>query len=179
MSEARGFTLIELLVSIVIAMVILAGIVSFFVAQSNVSRTQSDRANTMEDLLLAAQLIQRELLTAKGSTVDLYTSGTQVRLDYQNLDGYSYSFWYNHPSTGGANPMLGSGTLCWRQPGNTTCTGNDELLRGLSDPYGFVVQKDTSVDPYAWSITLEGTFLDVDKQQKPAKVQFKVWPRNP
>ncbi|RMD96978.1 MAG: prepilin-type N-terminal cleavage/methylation domain-containing protein [Bacteroidetes bacterium] len=189
MSSTRGFTLIELLVTMVIALILLAGLTSNFISQSNVARTQSDRAMTSEDLVLASQIMRRELKTAIGSTVAISSPNTtDLVLKYVNVDLYAGAFWYNHPaSTGG---RLGPGSLCWIRPSihldpptdplpaSATCTGNDELLVGLDPTAGMDVYTDTGTDPYTWTVTLKGEFRDVDKQVRPMELKFSIWPRN-
>ena len=63
-ASQQGFTLVELMVSLVVAMVILAGLYSNFIMQSRVQASQSSTVESVEDLRLAAQVMETPLRTA-------------------------------------------------------------------------------------------------------------------
>jgi prepilin-type N-terminal cleavage/methylation domain-containing protein len=178
----QGFTLIELMVSMLIASVILLGLYSSFVLQSRVQDEQATQSLAMEDIQIAAQIMQRELKMAQANSI--VWAGN--RLQYTDVDGNSGSFWYNFPVTGGG--MLGPGTICWDRPAvaDNTCDGNEELLRGLAAgpiPNGMSValnNNGTAADSTddIWTITLTASYLNQAKQIETMPLVFNVWARN-
>jgi len=61
MQREQGFTLIEMLISMAMGLVLIAGISSIFIADSNIARTMSSRSERMGDLFLASHLMQEAL----------------------------------------------------------------------------------------------------------------------
>jgi len=177
----QGFTLIELMISMLIASVILLGLYSSFILQSRVQDEQATQSLAMEDIQLAAQIMQRELKMAQANSI----AWAANRLQYTDVDGNSGSFWYNFPVTGGGS--LGPGTICWDQPpGNGICNGNEELIRGLATgpvPNGMTVvlnNNGTAADSTddIWTITLTASYLNQAKQIETMPLVFNVWARN-
>jgi len=177
----QGFTLIELMVSMLIASVILLGLYTSFILQSKVQDEQATQSLAMEDIQIAAQIMQRELKMAQANSIIWLGN----RLQYTDVDGNSGSFWYNFPVTGGG--LLGPGTICWdRPPGNGICTGNEELIRGLAPgpiPNGMSVvlnNNGTAADSTddIRTITLTASYLNQAKQVETMPLVFNVWARN-
>jgi len=165
----QGFTLIELMVSMLIASVILLGLYSSFILQSKVQDEQATQSLAMEDLQIAAQIMQRELKMAQANSIVWAAN----RLQYTNLDGNSGSFWYNFPVTG--TGLLGPGTICWdRPPGDGNCNGNEELMRGLATVNGMLVVLTNNIR----TITLTASYLNQAKQVETMPLVFNVWARN-
>ncbi|MES0371426.1 MAG: prepilin-type N-terminal cleavage/methylation domain-containing protein [Mariprofundaceae bacterium] len=163
-NKQNGFTLIELLIALVIGMILMAGLYSNFILQSQVQKNQASKSVTAEDLQIAAQIMQRELRMAQTITL----AGT--RLQYTDVDGNSGSFWYNHGA-----PLI-NGTICWDQPpGNGACVTAEEMIRGLDTATGMTVTTVGSV----FTITLTGTYIDMrDKQDTTFDLVFSVARRN-
>lgn len=172
MMRDAGFTLVELLVALAISMILLAGLYSHFILQVRVQNEQAHRVTLVEDLQLAAHIMERELGFAKAGSIRVATN-VGVKLCYANPNGETGCFWYNHPKT--ASGLLGPGSICWdRPPGDGKCNANEELLRGLKSNGGLAVVQDGNV----WTITFTGIYVDNNKQEKELRMSFSVSPRN-
>jgi len=82
MCHEQGFTLIEMLISMSMGLVLLAGLSSIFIADSNTSRVISSRTERMGDLFLASHLMQSDIRESVSTTAptpsfpaDLATGG--------------------------------------------------------------------------------------------------------
>lgn len=181
----QGFTLIELMVSMLIASVILLGLYSSFILQSRVQDEQATQSLAMEDIQIAAQIMQRELKMAQANSILWGPQGPPGggnRLQYTDVDGNSGSFWYNYAVTG--TGLLGPGTICWdRPPGDGVCNGNEELMRGLATVTGMSVvlnNNGTAADSTddIRTITLTASYLNQAKQVETMPLVFNIWARN-
>jgi len=178
-STQAGFTLIELMVSLVVAMVILAGLYSNFIMQSRVQASQSSTVESVEDLRLAAQVMEAPLRTAVnvcwdatnglvyqplGSTVTMTGCSGTVDISW---GAFRFS---NSASTGGK--------VCWDRPNNGQ--GCQELLRGLDPTNGFTVSPGSPVANLGVlrTITLVSQYQNADRQNKTLSISFDVLPRN-
>ena len=63
-----GFTLIEMLISMAMGLVIIAGLTSIFIADSNTSRAISSRGERMGDLFLVSHLMQEAIRQSVSAT---------------------------------------------------------------------------------------------------------------
>jgi len=82
LQKQQGFTLVEVMISIVVAMVVLAGLLLTFTNQSNQYQYQNKRIDASQDLEFALKFIARDLRSAlvgsvaSAPTIDLYSSAT-------------------------------------------------------------------------------------------------------
>ncbi len=82
LQKQQGFTLIEVMISIVVAMVVLAGLMLTFTSQSNQYQYQNKRIDASQDLEFALKFIARDLRSALVGSVagapviDIYASTT-------------------------------------------------------------------------------------------------------
>ena len=175
-ASQAGFTLIELMVSLVVAMVILAGLYSNFIMQSRVQASQSSTVEAVEDLRLAAQVMSTQLRMASNVCWDA-TNG----LVYQPLGAVTMT-----ACSGTLDPSWGAfqfsssastgGTVCWDVPNNGQ--GCQELLRGLDPTTGFQVTTSNADLGALRTITLVSRYQNVDRQDKDLSISFDVLPRN-
>lgn len=156
-----GFTLIELMVSLLIGMVLMAGIYTNFIMQSRVQTMQSDITDNMGDLYLASTIMLSQLRTS--TAIDTTTAN---EIAYDDVNGDAGIFRYT-PS---------SGTICWDIPNNGT--GCQELMRNLDTSSGLsFTPADTGTDKL-YTVTLNSTYTDNKGDTQTLGFSFKVWPRN-
>ncbi len=194
----KGFTLIELMVTLVIAMVILAGMVAVFISQTRAAHTVGSKTELMGDLYLASQIIQSELRGAKAVCWD----STNQRLVYQPIDSGVSIFnaatnacdstdganaWFKSVAAGaGGCSTSNTPCVCWRRPSPpvappaTTPQKNcQELLRGLSSASGFLITPTGNADlQTVRTISLTAIYQDINHANQDLNLKFKVWPRN-
>jgi len=185
-TKQAGFTLIEVLISMVIALVILAGMSSLFVSQSRTSQVLSQKSEVMNDLFLATQIMQAEL---RGAKAICWHSGTK-RLRYQPLTsakdldaGCTQAGWilsdkkanaFFKSNAKGAKPTP---YISWKKVGNVNAL---ELIRGMkSGSQGITVAPAGNGDLQAVrTITLTALYKDRERRTQELSLSFKVWPRN-
>jgi len=68
MQREHGFTLIEMLISMAMGLVLIAGLTSIFIADSNTSRVISSRTERMGDLFLVSHLMQEAIRESVSAT---------------------------------------------------------------------------------------------------------------
>jgi len=82
----QGFTLIEMLISMSMGLVLIAGLSSIFIADSNTSRVISSRTERMGDLFLASHLMQQALRESKSKPFTTTTTPTSTPSILANLN---------------------------------------------------------------------------------------------
>ncbi|OIO71975.1 MAG: hypothetical protein CO186_00830 [Zetaproteobacteria bacterium CG_4_9_14_3_um_filter_49_83] len=178
----RGFTLVEVLVSLVIAMILLAGMVSVFVSQTNVANMMNGKTEAMGDLFLASQIMQSELRGAKTVCWD----NSKKRIVYQPIDS---AVVLSSSCTGPGNDN-GSFELltdkpvgpriCWDRPLDNS--GCQELIRDIAVskavPGLDVLPKDNGDLRATRQVSLAAEYLDKEKKIADLELSFKIWPRN-
>ncbi len=179
----RGFTLIEVMIAMVIAMVILAGMMGLFVAQTRTAQVLNSKSEVLNDLFLASQIMQFELRGAKAVCWD----STNTLIRYQPLSSNDNLI----PSCTEINKTAhgyfqrknknGTGThptpyIFWNKPGNLT---SDELIRGMKKNAAITIDPliNTSVNEER-TIKLTAQYLDKEHKTRDLSLSFKVWPRN-
>ena len=176
--QEKGFTLIELMVTLVIALVILAGMTAVFISQTRAAHTVGSKTELMGDLYLASQIMQSAMRGAKAICWD----PVGQRLMYQPIDSPTASDiasacnstsaangWFTYSTAAPAN-------ICWDRPNLANC---EELLRGLSSVSGLDVKPVGNADLRAVrTITLSATYKDSNHADQTLNLKFKVWPRN-
>ena len=174
-----GFTLIELMVSLVVAMVILAGLYSNFIMQSRVQASQSSTVEAVEDLRLAAQIMGTQLRMATNICWDA-TNG----LVYQPLGAVTMTGCATLDPSWGAFSFDSSastgGRLWWRlpNPGASAPSNRQEVLRGLDPTNGFQATTSNADLGALRTITLVSRYQNADRQDKNLSISFDVLPRN-
>jgi len=158
----KGFTLIELLVSMVIAMILLAGLYSNFIMQSRVQNAQAERTASSEDVQIASQIMQREIRMAQSLASSDCTGKV---ISYTDVDGNPGSFEYQ--KTGHR-----ADEICWDRPNDAG--GCQEMIRNLDDTSGMQL----SFSGGACQVTLLGSYDDHTHAAKTWTTVFKVAPRN-
>jgi len=94
MKRERGFTLIEMLISMAMGLVLIAGLTSIFIADSNTSRVISARTERMGDLFLVSHLMQealRESLSAPKANLSVLTDLSNRGVNTSSMSGYPTS----------------------------------------------------------------------------------------
>lgn len=89
-----GFTLIEMLISMAMGLVVIAGLTSIFIADSNTSRVISSRTERMGDLFLVSHLMQealRESLSTPKTTLPVLTDLSNRGVNTSSITGYPTS----------------------------------------------------------------------------------------
>jgi prepilin-type N-terminal cleavage/methylation domain-containing protein len=197
-----GFTLIELMVTMVMGLIILAGITALFISYSKTSTVVSSRTERMGDLYLATQMMQADLrvsaaiagpvtqpadLTSRGVSLPggypaTFTSGlpywdaTTKTLTYQDQDGNTGIFQYQRTS---------NDRIYWLRPDPSFSTFQ-ELIRDLDTSNGMCVGEpcSTGVGSSAAlnvgiiTIKLNAAYADEERKNKNLTISFKTWPRN-
>jgi len=179
--KQAGFTLIEVMITMVVALVILAGMSSLFVSQSKTSQVLSQKSEVMNNLFLVSQIMQAEL---RGAKAICWHPGSK-RLRYQPLESSSNltAACTSNNSKNGAfrlKPQGGkpSPYICWNRPKkNDNCK---EMVRDMKATTGLTVTPGGGVAnlEVVRTITLTGQYKDRGHQTKDLKLSFKVWPRN-
>ncbi|RMH50519.1 MAG: prepilin-type N-terminal cleavage/methylation domain-containing protein [Zetaproteobacteria bacterium] len=171
---AAGFTLVELLASMVIGLVVIAGVVGLFVSQSKVNSEERSRLEMIADLQLAGQIIRSELRLAK----DVYTH-CSGKVFYQPMDSTSDFPPVDCNTLQADNGWfkLGcsstSGCICWDRPNESD--GCQELIRNIDPTIGLQAQSDGYG---SYQIDLYGSYTDRDRQSHLLTTRITVWPRN-
>jgi len=174
--QQKGFTLIELMVTMLIGLIIMAGMTSVFISQTRTATMLKNKTEAMGDLFLASQIMQSELRGSKG------ICWTGSAIVYQPLDS-------NAPCGGAANAANGSFELrpasatkptpyiCWTRPNNGS--GCQEMIRNLPAA-GLAVTATAGVPPQPtmYAVDLKSLFRGQDNQSKNLGLTFKVWARN-
>jgi type II secretory pathway pseudopilin PulG len=193
--RSMGFTLIELLVSMVVVMVILAGLYSNFLMQSRVQASQSSTVDAVEDLRLTSQIMATQLRLASFICWDATNKrlvyqplGTQVALTKAACETPPYTI---DPAWGAFQYSSGTaatgGTLCWDQPGKWAAAPNglgygcQQVLRGLNQTTGFSVSPTSNTSPdltVLRTLSLTSQYQNIDRQNKDLTVTFDALPRN-
>lgn len=170
-AEPTGFTLVELLVSMVVAMVILAGLYSNFFMQSRVQSSQSSTVDALEDLRLASQIMTGQLRMAANICWD---SANQI-LYYQPLGAATMTGCATGDPSWGAfrfgSPVAGA--ITWYNP-VTSGSGYQQLISGLDTSTGMQV----AVSAPLYTVTLVSQYQDVQRNAKTLQLSFNVMPRD-
>ena len=178
-ASQAGFTLIELMVSLVVAMVILAGLYSNFIMQSRVQASQSSTVEAIEDLRLAAQIMGTQLRMAASICWDATNGlvyqplGAVVMTGCATIDPSWGAFSFDSSTSTG-------GRLWWRRPnpGASAPSARQEVLRGLDPTNGFQVTTANTDLGALRTITLISRYQNADRQDKSLSISFDVLPRN-
>jgi prepilin-type N-terminal cleavage/methylation domain-containing protein len=182
--QSRGFTLVELLVSMVIVMIILAGLYSNVLMQSRVQANQASTVDSVEDLRLASQIMAPQLRLS----ANLCWDNANNRLIYQPLGATAMTA--AACTAGTLNYDWGafqfsSGTLCWDVPNKWAASPNglnygcQQVLRGLNTATGFQVAPTSNTSLTVMrSLKLVSQYQSVDRQNKDLEIDFDVLPRN-
>lgn len=169
----QGFSLVELLVTLVISMVILAGLYSNFILQSRVQSSQSTSVDALEDLRLASHIMAGQLRLAANICTDP-TNG----LVYQPLGAITpmtSSCSGALPQDWGAFSFSSSPpSVMWKQPGTNAPV---QLLKGLDSTNGFLFTP-TGVGNALRTVTLTSLYQGIDQQNRTVQIKFNVLPRN-
>jgi len=195
----KGFTLIEVMVTMVIALVILAGMSSLFISQTKTAQVLNQKSEVMNDLFLASQIMQQELRGAKAICWESGSSNKRIR--YQPLSSPNGT-----PAEVSANKLTSACTknsvrngffqirpknntskptpyICWdRQGGNVPQIRCEEMLRGMKANVGMTISPTDNATAKGLqavrTITLTAQYQDRDHNTKDLSLSFKVWPRN-
>jgi len=170
----RGFTLIELMVSMVMGLVLLAGISMMFVSNSRVAGAQSNRSERLNDLYLASQIMQTELRGSSGICWD----GGNSQLIYRPLDSSVPLGGCSTVDSQNGSFRFSGGSICWDKPNDSN--GCQELIRNLvSSPPGLQVSPSGNTNLSAVrKVVMTGQYTGYDQQKKTLNLAFDVWPRN-
>ena len=102
LQKQQGFTLVEVMISIVVAMVVLAGLMLTFTNQSNQYQYQNKRIDATQDLEFAIKFVARDL---RGALVGLpIISITDAVVDPYATTDLTFEVW--DASLGGANARV-------------------------------------------------------------------------
>jgi len=184
--SVRGFTLIELMVSMVMSLIILAGIVSVFISDSRTHLAVVSKAELLGDVGLASSIIKSELRQSQ----NICWLPVSKILVYQPLDSTTVvsaatcTVPTGVASQNGAFKLVAAGAggcgtsgtpcICWDRPnkggGCQEMLRNILLLTGLDASQGAVNK--------VWSVTLTGTYMDQGHNLTSTQSLFKVWARN-
>lgn len=198
-ASQKGFTLVEVLITMAIGMIILAGMVSAFVSQTNVANMMKGKTEAMGDLFLASQIMQAELRGAQAICVKKAGGTTVLRLAYQPLDS-------TKAITGCSTASQENGSfelvkkakddyrIYWKRP---TTSRAEEFIRGMMPDPGYVLRSGENAAPDGlmvsdpaspdaslrgnsdtWVVKLSSRYLDQNKKISHLDLKFKVWPRN-
>ena len=170
----RGFTLIELMVSMVIALVLLAGLYGNFIMQSRVQNAQAEVVEAAEDLRIAAQIMQSELRMAR----DICWDSTNKALVYRPLGTVDLNVCDSTTLASSTHGFFrdNGGAVCWKKPNNANC---QELVRNLNTLTGLQVSPTGNGDlGVTRTIKLTSVYKNHKKQDKDWEVSFDALPRN-
>lgn len=179
--QSRGFTLVELLVSMVIVMIILAGLYSNVLMQSRVQASQASTVDSVEDLRIASQIMATQLRLASNICWDSGNSrlvyqplGAAVTLTASNCGTLDTSWGAFQFSSG---TTATGGTVCWDRP--NVGGGCQEVLRGLDSATGFSVSPTSNASLTAIrTLNLVSQYKSVDRTNRDLEITFNVLPRN-
>ena len=179
------------MVTMVIALVILAGMSSLFISQTKTAQVLSQKSEVMNDLFLASQIMQHELRGAKA--ICWQNSGKRIRYQplsspndtpaevvvnkltsacTKNSSENGFFQMKNKDNTGG-HP---SPYIFWREVGKAN---SQELIRNMTYPSGMTISPQVVTDlQTVRTITLTSQYLGRDNTKKDLSLSFKVWPRN-
>jgi len=205
MRREQGFTLIEMLISMAMGLVLIAGISSIFIADSNIARVMSSRSERMGDLFLASHLMQealRESQSAPDATMPIstnlsnrgvtappsypndatftalpYWDATSNTLTYQDLEGNVGIFQYKRTS---------NDRIYWLRPLAAGASGSSsfqELMRDLDTANGMKVYDPlTNLAATALGggmrVDLTSAYTNENKLSRTLSLSFMSWPRN-
>ncbi len=190
-SSTRGFTLVELMITLVIGMVVLAGVISVFISNTRLSASLADRTERLGDLYTASHIMQTELRGAQKASIIL--SGNN-KITYTPLDPYcttllglpapaqgSFTYQTKNPNTANAISQI-----AWKRPTRRDgiyCNNGaaQELIRNLDPVIGMIVsQLNPVADPYKslLGIDLYSVYTNPNQATKTIALSFKVWVRN-
>lgn len=176
-ADERGFTLLELMVSMVMGLIIIAGITAMFLSYSRASNAVSSRTERMGDLYLATQVMLAEMRGGR----DICWDGTNSRIIYQPLDSVvalgacttvdatNGSFELKPADPGNDKPTP---YACWDRP--EMADGCQELIRDLGTTNGMTATLASNV----WTVTVNSSYSDEEHKGKNMTISFTVWPRN-
>lgn len=185
----QGFTLIELMVSMVMALIVLAGLVLMFVSFSDVERGVASRTERMTDLYLASQIMQAELRQSPSTPLanvldDLAVRGISVPANYptENSDFISLPHWDTASQTLTYQNLEGSAGIFqyqrtsddrvyWLRPSGTNF---QEFIRDLDTVRGVEV----AISGNIVTATLNSSYVNENKEEKTVSLRFKIWARN-
>jgi len=179
--QQKGFTLVEILISLAVALIILAGMTSVFVAQTRTATMLSGKTEAMGDLYLASQIMQSELRSAQA----ICWNAVSGLLVYQPLDSTTAlaaacpapaatngSFEFRVVDITHPTPYI-----CWNRPNDAT--GCQELLRNLTVGTGLSVTPVANANMQIMrTVVISSQYQGQDHTLKPLGLAFKVWPRN-
>jgi len=190
--HTRGFTMIELMITMVIGMVVLAGVVSLFINNTRLAATLADRTERLGDLYTASHIIQTEMRSAQGRLTTLASGGGVTTLTYTPVDpeldpttGASCGGHFEYKTITNSNPPRFD--IKWLRPGISTTTGSckiqsQQLIRDLDPTNGMIVRglaTVAGVNPYSFlNIDLYSLYADPERNSKTVSLSFKVWSRN-
>jgi Tfp pilus assembly protein PilW len=177
------------MITMVIALVLLAGMSSLFVSQTRTAQMLSQKSEVMNDLFLASQIMQFELRGAKAICWDPanksiryqpLTSDRDLDSACAKATGSPVEKKKNGFFRSNAKGSKPSPFISWKKVGNVNAL---ELIRGMkSASQGIVISPTGNTAPNALqavrTITLTAQYLDRDHQTKDLSLSFKVWPRN-
>ncbi len=179
--QTAGFTLIELMITLVIGMVILAGLSSVFVNNSRLSNTLADRTERMGDLYTVSHIMQTELRSAQAALTTI-TQGMPTRITYTPAGSNCPAGYFEYRKKPGVTPAYYE--LTWKRPENNDGTCNNgtaqQVIRDL-DPVNGMVVTALGTNPYAnafLNIDLYSLYQDQNQAQRTVSLSFKVWSRN-
>ncbi len=175
-----GFTLIELMVSLVVAMVILAGLYSNFIMQSRVQASQSSTVESVEDLRLAAQIMGTQLRMAANICWDNTNGLVYQPLGAVAMTGCSGAMDASWGAFQFRSATSTGGSICWDRPNHwaNSGVGCQEVLRGLDPATGFQATTSNADLGALRTITLVSQYQNTDRQNKTLSISFDVLPRN-
>jgi len=201
----QGFTLIEMLISMAMGLVLIGGLSSIFISNSNISRVISSRSERMGDLFLASHLMQEALresqsipdtnisirtnLTNRGVTPPTsypadtaftalpYWHAASNTLTYQDLEGNVGIFQYQRTK---------DDRIYWLRPLAAGASGSStfqELIRDLDAVTGMkVYDPATNLAVTALGggmrVDLTSAYTNENKQSRTLSLSFMAWPRN-
>ncbi|MDQ6974979.1 MAG: prepilin-type N-terminal cleavage/methylation domain-containing protein [Mariprofundaceae bacterium] len=184
-SSSRGFTLIELMITLVIGLVLLAGVLSVFIGNTRLSAALADRTERLGDLYTASHIMQTELRRAQ-STATSIPAGSTSTITYTPADSTcvgSFTFRAN-PTTATVHE------IAWKRPEKVpgpgvppgTCNNNTaQLIRDLDPTKGMSISALTSDiygNPVLLGVDLYSLYFNQDHVTKTVSLSFKVWIRN-
>jgi len=180
----KGFTLIELLITMLIGLIIMAGMTSVFISQTRTASMLKNKTEAMGDLFLASQIMQSELRGAKG----ICWNAALSTIVYQPIDSTAACGGAASASNGAFELRPASSTkptpyICWTRPNNGS--GCQELIRGLPAATGGpstgglnVTPSGVAPAPVIYTVDLKSLFHGQDNQMNNLGLTFKVWARN-
>jgi len=190
--QNKGFTLIELLITMLIGLIIMAGMTSVFISQTRTATMLKNKTEALGDLFLVSQIMQAELRGAKAICLPL----TGNMIVYQPIDSNVSILPCStaSPDNGSFKYQINTATdwkIMWKRPLSLMTTGTgvkpDELIQGLPPTKGLVVKLIPTPPPLiapvtplppTYKVTIQSLFRGQDNQSKNLILTFKVWARN-